>query len=48
MTFDQAEYLAHLSELAAQWEDALPAEGFDAVAIPAGEAQMYFLPGQMP
>ena len=48
MTFDQAEYLAHLSELAAQWEDALQAEGFDAVAIPAGEAQMYFQDDQAP
>ena len=48
MTFDQAEYEAHLAELAAQWERALQAEGFDAAVIPAGEAQMYFQDDQAP
>ena len=48
MTFDQAEYEAHLAELVAQWERALQAEGFDAAVIPAGEAQMYFQDDQAP
>ena len=47
-SFDDVAFLAHLTALAGQWEQALEAHGFDAAVVPAGDSPMYFQDDQAP
>ena len=46
--FDEAAFAAHLGTLAAEWEQALAAHGFDAAVVPAGDSPLYFQDDQAP
>ena len=46
--FDDAAFAAHLGTLAAEWEQALAAHGFDAAVVPAGDSPLYFQDDQAP
>ena len=47
-SFDDGAFAAHLAALAAEWEQALAAHGFDAAVVPAGDSPMYFQDDQAP